>query len=160
MIQEIRKKVEEATGFDLSEKRRNRGLVYARAVYFKLCREKTNLTLQQIADSLGVNHATVLHCLNNIFPLLFEYEPDFSKVYNQIKKNSDITYLRMNYNALRKEYDKLLKKDYEREVQERKDTRDKTHDELFNIVKEIPNSQVGAAKIRIQAMVEIMKNYA
>ena len=109
MIEKIRKEVEQATMQDLSVKRRHRELVYARAIYFKLCKEKTTLTLQQIADTLGVNHATVLHAIKNVFPEMMNHEPLYKEIYESIRDQEDLAYLKENYNALRKQYDKLLK---------------------------------------------------
>jgi chromosomal replication initiation ATPase DnaA len=47
MINKIRNEVEQATMQDLSSRRRQRELVYARAIYFKLCKEKTTSTLKR-----------------------------------------------------------------------------------------------------------------
>ncbi len=149
MISKIRKEVEEATLQDLSVKRRNRKLVYARAIYFKLCKEKTTYTLQRIADTLEVNHATVLHAINNIFPLIQKEEPFLYEIYNKIKDEDDMNYLKENYYALRNEYEKLLKiKTFDE------------HQEIVNIVREIPKKHIDTAKVRVKAMVDIIKNYA
>tara|TARA_R100000329_G_scaffold104015_1_gene85403 strand:- start:16231 stop:16680 length:450 start_codon:yes stop_codon:yes gene_type:complete len=149
MIKKIRKEVEEATSQDLSVKSRNRQLVYARAIYFKLCKEKTTFTLQRIADTLEVNHATVLHAINNVFPVIQREEPLLYEIYNKIKSEDDVNYLKENYYALRNEYEKLLKlKTYDE------------HEELVSIVREIPKKHIDSAKIRVKAMVDIIKNYA
>ena len=149
MIKKIRKEVEEATSQDLSVKSRNRQLVYARAIYFKLCKEKTTFTLQRIADTLEVNHATVLHAINNVFPVIEREEPLLYEIYNKLKKEDDVKYLKENYYALRNEYEKLLKlKTYDE------------HEELVSIVREIPKKHIDSAKIRVKAMVDIIKNYA
>tara|TARA_R100000654_G_scaffold73234_2_gene105840 strand:+ start:4771 stop:5220 length:450 start_codon:yes stop_codon:yes gene_type:complete len=149
MIKKIRKEVEEATLQDLSVKSRNRQLVYARAIYFKLCKEKTTFTLQRIADTLEVNHATVLHAINNVFPVIQREEPLLYEIYNKIKSEDDVKYLKENYYALRNEYEKLLKlKTYDE------------HEELVSIVREIPKKHIDSAKVRVKAMVDIIKNYA
>lgn len=149
MINKIRKEVEEATSQDLSVKSRKRQLVYARAIYFKLCKEKTRFTLQRIADTLEVNHATVLHAINNVFPVIQREEPLLYEIYNKLKKEDDVKYLKENYYALRNEYEKLLKlKTYDE------------HAELVNIVREIPKKHINTAKVRVKAMVDIIKNYA
>ena len=38
--QEIKEAIEQRTGLNLASKNRRRELVYCRAIYFKLCREK------------------------------------------------------------------------------------------------------------------------
>ena len=149
MIKKIRKEVEEATCQDLSRRSRQRELVYSRAIYFKLCKEKTTLTLQQIGDSLGLNHATVLHGLNKVFPTVIEHEPLYREIYECVRNQEDLAYLKENYNALRKQYDKLLKlKTFDE------------HTELVDIVREVPKRHIELAKIRIRAMVDMIKTYA
>ncbi len=149
MIEKIRKEVEQATMQDLSVKRRQRELVYARAIYFKLCKEKSTLTLQQIADTLGVNHATVLHGIKNVFPEMMNHEPLYKEIYESIRDQEDLAYLKENYNALRKQYDKLLKiKTFDE------------HTELVDIIREVPEKHIEVAKVRVKAMVDIIKNYA
>mgnify|MGYP003140978478 FL=1 len=149
MIEKIRKEVEQATMQDLSVKRRQRELVYARAIYFKLCKEKSTLTLQQIADTLGVNHATVLHGIKNVFPEMMNHEPLYKEIYESIRDQEDLAYLKENYNALRKQYDKLLKiKTFDE------------HTELVDIIREVPEKHIEVAKVRVKAMVDMIKNYA
>lgn len=149
MIEKIRKEVEQATMQDLSVKRRQRELVYARAIYFKLCKEKSTLTLQQIADTLGVNHATVLHAIKNVFPEMMNHEPLYKEIYESIRDQEDLAYLKENYNALRKQYDKLLKiKTFDE------------HTELVDIIREVPEKHIEVAKVRVKAMVDMIKNYA
>lgn len=149
MIEKIRKEVEQATMQDLSVKRRHRELVYARAIYFKLCKEKTTLTLQQIANTLGVNHATVLHAIKNVFPEMMNHEPLYKEIYESIRDQEDLAYLKENYNALRKQYDKLLKiKTFDE------------HTELVDIIREVPEKHIEVAKVRVKAMVDMIKNYA
>ena len=156
MINKIRKEVEEATMQDLSSRRRQRELVYARAIYFKLCKEKTTSTLKRIADTLGLNHATVLHAINNVFPLIKKDEPYLYEIYSRIKNSDDLKYIKENYNALRKEHEGLINK-YEKLI--RLKTVDE-HTELVDIVRQIPNEHIETAKVRVKAMVDIIKNYA
>ena len=49
-------------------------------------KEKTRFTLQRIADTLEVNHATVLHAINNVFPVIEREEPLLYEIYNKLKK--------------------------------------------------------------------------
>ena len=45
---------------------RKRPYIEARAVYYKLCREFTNLTLENIGWDFGKNHATVLNGIRQL----------------------------------------------------------------------------------------------
>ena len=49
-IVQIKLAVSKELGLNLSKNTRNRSYVYGRAIYFKLCKEKTTLTLQQEID--------------------------------------------------------------------------------------------------------------
>lgn len=51
---------------NIEEKTRRREVIEARSLYFFLIKKiNPKLTLQKIADSLELNHATVIHSLNN-----------------------------------------------------------------------------------------------
>ncbi len=96
LTEEIRNRVEQELQINLDERRENGKhirtpeAVYARSLYYGLCREFSNLSLSDIAATLGQNHATVLHSLNNVFSN-FEVWNDkvylnvYTEVSNQIK---------------------------------------------------------------------------
>ena len=71
---EIRKKIEFDFDIVLKNQCRLREYVYPRSIYFRLCREYTDLTLQELAESVGLKtHATVLRSLNHTFyDMLYE----------------------------------------------------------------------------------------
>ena len=57
---QIKNKIELDFGITIKKQCKLREYVYPRAIYFKLCREYTELTLQELAESVGLtNHATV-----------------------------------------------------------------------------------------------------
>jgi len=51
---------------NISRTTRKRQYVEARAIYFKLCREFTQLSLEQIGKSVNRDHASVLHGVKSI----------------------------------------------------------------------------------------------
>ena len=67
----IRNKVEEHLNIDIEVPTRQREFVYARALYFGLCREVLNMGFAHIGDTLGYDHATVLYHTKNTFKNLF-----------------------------------------------------------------------------------------
>lgn len=79
-LTQIQQYVENQTGLDLSNKSRERNYAYARAIYFYLCRQYTRNTTTQIGKSLGKNHATVLHAINNIIPTVLKYDKALASV--------------------------------------------------------------------------------
>lgn len=104
-LDEIREYLEKTLKIDLREKTRRREYVYGRAVYFKLCREYTKFNLDKIGKSVNVIHCSVLHSINNIFPIVMQYDETLKNIYEDYKfthkyKESDV---RQNYLSLMKE---------------------------------------------------------
>jgi len=60
-IEQIKYLLEQELGTTLNRKSRKRPYVYQRALYFKLCKDYTNLNLAAIGKSLNKHHATVIH---------------------------------------------------------------------------------------------------
>ena len=64
--EQIKKLVIENTGIDIDNPVRKRPFVEARAIYYKLLREYTLLSLVEIGDYVKKNHATVIHGIKNL----------------------------------------------------------------------------------------------
>lgn len=79
-LNQIKDYVQDQTGLDLATKSRERDYVYARAIYFYLCREYTPLTTKKIGESLGKDHATVLHAIKNVIPIILRHEEALANV--------------------------------------------------------------------------------
>lgn len=84
--EQIKEIVEFKFSANLNEKSRSRYLVYTRAVYFKLCRKYTHLTLSAIGKTVGKDHATVLHGIRLYDEQVTRYSPFHKKVYKSIAK--------------------------------------------------------------------------
>lgn len=91
ITKEIRARVEEYLQVDLNKRNeknkhvRETKYTLARAVYYQLCRRYSNLSYQDIANTLDQNHATVLHAVKNIFPSLESWkEKKYIEVYEDI----------------------------------------------------------------------------
>ena len=66
----------EHSGIDVTVKRRHRELVEARALYCHVFKEiQPNKTLQSIGDTVGLNHATVIHALKQ-YVIYEKYSPE------------------------------------------------------------------------------------
>tara|TARA_R110002050_G_scaffold44879_2_gene106613 strand:+ start:561 stop:1067 length:507 start_codon:yes stop_codon:yes gene_type:complete len=92
---EIRDYVESCLNLKLNVVSRKRSYVYARAIYFKLCREQTKLSLADIAGTVNMDHASALHAINNVFPSIVFYDKYLKDVYDDfrldnIHKNENI----------------------------------------------------------------------
>ena len=62
----IKEIVENYFEISISRNTRKRQYVEARAIYFKLCRDFTQLSLEQIGKSVNRDHASVLHGVKSI----------------------------------------------------------------------------------------------
>tara|TARA_R110000803_G_scaffold209356_2_gene278860 strand:+ start:230 stop:688 length:459 start_codon:yes stop_codon:yes gene_type:complete len=148
ITQEIKESIEKRTGLDLGLKNRRREFVYCRSIYFKLCTENTELSITDIASTLNLNHATVLYSLKNTFPLIMDYEPKYSMMYKALKSPELIENVHDKYIS--------LKEDYEALVESKKPNEDR---DLMEIIKQIPEAQLDIAKLRINAMVQMLKTH-
>lgn len=146
--QEIRNAIEERTGLNLASKNRRRELIYCRAIYFKLCRENTELSLGQISKTLGMSHANVIHSLRNTFPLIAKHEYKYKSMYEILKSPDPIEEIQEKYIRLKEDYEALLKS-----------TEAPDDAELVEIIRQIPEQQIDVAKLRINAMVQMLKTY-
>lgn len=62
----IKRIVEEFYSLDITTKTRERNYVEARAMYYKIVRDNTKLSLEAIGKSVNRNHATVLHGIKTL----------------------------------------------------------------------------------------------
>jgi chromosomal replication initiation ATPase DnaA len=90
IMETIKKVIEKETKLSLSVRSRKREYLFARALYYKLCKEETAYSLQKIGDSLGFSHANVMHSINKIYPEIKKYDTDsyyaYLKCQNLTKK--------------------------------------------------------------------------
>lgn len=109
---EIRDLVQKNLKINLLSKKRTRKLVLARTLYYKLCRECTHLTLQEIGKTLNFSHCNVMHCISNIFPQFRFFDKKYLNAYNQILLYNDKTPLNKKFEYAKNE-NKSLKKELE-----------------------------------------------
>jgi len=81
-IKKIKRLIKMEYGYDVEAPTRKREFVEARAMYYTILKEFTNLTLDGIARTVNKNHATVLHSLKN-----FKYWRQQNKYLNLAYKN-------------------------------------------------------------------------
>jgi len=82
--EEIKQTIEEQLDVKLKSRNRRRHFTYARAIYFKLCRDYTSLTLSELADTVSIkNHATVLNAINTTMYSV-EYEKKYWNFYKKL----------------------------------------------------------------------------
>tara|TARA_Y100000401_G_C8241337_1_gene183181 strand:- start:66 stop:476 length:411 start_codon:yes stop_codon:yes gene_type:complete len=120
-IVQIKLAVSKELGLNLSKNTRNRSYVYGRAIYFKLCKEFSHATLNEIGKSVGREHASVIHGLN-VFDMIAMYNDSIIKVYTKIrdtlveeneedlKRYNEENYYKIKYEQLLEEHELLLEK--------------------------------------------------
>ena len=74
-------------GYDWMENTRKRETVYQRAIYFKLAKDYTSESLSKIGNSVGRDHATVLHAINVVFPVIKRWEKELLGSYHKIQND-------------------------------------------------------------------------
>lgn len=78
-INRLKSIINEINGVDIDLKTRNRKVVHARRMYYKILRLHTNMSLDAIGKTLKVNqnHATVLHQVK-----MFDWDYENDKIFN------------------------------------------------------------------------------
>jgi hypothetical protein len=77
------------TDIDVSKNSRKHSIIEARALYFYLVKHfKPKMTLQEIAESVNKNHATVIHSLNN-YEMYEKFNRDLRSLRNIIVNQMD-----------------------------------------------------------------------
>ena len=151
--EKIKNLVESELGIDITSKSRKRELVYARAIYFKICKDRTNLSLKDIGKTMQLDHATVLHAITNIFPAFEMYNPEYMEIYNRIIKADEYIPADKQLATLKiQHYQLQLKYDYIKNI-----NIDLKHKTLLSKIKEIPDLQLQEAERRIDRLVERLK---
>jgi predicted AAA+ superfamily ATPase len=96
--QVLRRVIEDTLNIDITNRTRQRHFVDARKIYTKIL-HKDGDKITQIANSLKMNHATIIHYLNDIDVLMMiekDLKNDFEKIqygYHNRLKNVYVTYL-------------------------------------------------------------------
>ena len=91
-LKQIRKIVENHTKIDIGDKSRIQKFVYTRAMYFYLCREYTLFSLKEIGESIGKNHATVIHGIKLFNDWISEHEYAYIRKYEKIEHDIQVKF--------------------------------------------------------------------
>ena len=114
VIDKLKDIIRKETKLDVDTKTRKREIVEARALYLNILKElEPNRTLQNLADTLDLNHATVIHSLKSykyyekFNPSLKTYKNNILKHFNieEVKEDDDLDKKLLKYelNKLREE---------------------------------------------------------
>jgi hypothetical protein len=88
-MKDIRKLVEKHFDLDITAVSRKFEYVFARACYYKICRDYGGYSYQKIAKSVNKNHATVMHSLKEI-EYTAKHNIHYLKKYNKLMKEFNL----------------------------------------------------------------------
>ena len=118
---DIKRYVQKELKLDISKDTRKREYVYARAIYFKLAKEFAHETLSSIGESVGRDHASVIHGLY-VFDVIVLHNDSilnsYTKIRNKIfeeteddlRKYNRENYYKIKYEQLLEEHQELQRK--------------------------------------------------
>ena len=119
-LADIKHFVENELEVNISMNTRKREYVYARAIFFKLCREFSHQTLSKIGEFVGRDHASVMHGLY-VFDVIVLHNASilnsYTKVRNKIFEETEdglSKYNRENYYKIK--YEQLLEEHQELQI--------------------------------------------
>ena len=81
---QLKKAIKDITGVDINQVSRKREIIEARAIYYKILKQiDKKKSLKSIGASVGKDHATVLHSLNN-YDMFEQFNPTLKLFRKQI----------------------------------------------------------------------------
>jgi predicted DNA-binding protein YlxM (UPF0122 family) len=152
---EIKDLVEGELGYRIDKNSRERHIVYGRAIYFRICKDRTNLSLQRIGETLNVHHATVLHALRNIFPSFEMYNPKYMDIYNRIIETEEYIPKYKKLKILQEQHRKL-----ETRFRFLKELKiDPKLKPILQTIQELPEEKFYEAEKRIKGVLDRLQEY-
>jgi hypothetical protein len=157
-LERIKNLITIESGVDITERSRERDIVEMRAVYYKILRDVHHFSLTRIANSIGYNHATVLHALNN-YDAWSSFSNNMVTCYNNVKEiisndeNQDSIY--DDVMALRRRIEMLELSNQQLTMVIVKNLRGK-RGTLHDLIMEIPEDKIKKAYLRLDALISCL----
>jgi len=111
-MKHFREIVEKHFKLDIGRRTRNHDYVFARACYFKLCREIGGYGYARIGRTLSINHATVMHGLKKALPAILMHDNfkkrEHDRLLNKFEHYNKIKHKKFELDELVIEYNKIL----------------------------------------------------
>tara|TARA_Y100000766_G_scaffold132249_1_gene113735 strand:+ start:2766 stop:3215 length:450 start_codon:yes stop_codon:yes gene_type:complete len=142
--EKIKEIINERVNIDLTANTRERKHVYARSIYYKLCRELTKMKLHEIAATVNRNHASVLHGINNVFKIIKEYNDPMYEIYLDLTEKEMLP-LRQKYEILTHKYNELSQYIF-----------DDQYKSIYNLIQTIPKTEIKNVEVRLSAIIDIL----
>lgn len=156
----IRNLIKIESGIDVLEKSRERPVVEMRAVYYKVLKDIMHMSLTNIARTVNVNHATVIHSLNN-FDTWASFNKSLIIVFNNIKMTlmhdleHDLDEVYNDILAMRRKIQLLEEANSDLNIIIARKLKGKRED-LHDMINSIPDDKVSKAKLRLDALINCL----
>ena len=166
--------VNKKTGLDIRKRSRKQDYVFSRCIYYDIAYNHLKLgTLYEVGKQLGLDHATVIHSLKNILPILDNYAPEFITIRDEVldildydidhnedytdvldlrrslsdlrEKNAD---LRMTISELKAERDLIEQNHNESVCNNNEDIKD-----MIRMIREMPEDKASTLKTRLEPII-------
>lgn len=162
-LENLIKIVSDITGVDIRSNSRDSDHVVARAMYYDIAYNKLRLgSLSSIGRSIGKNHATVLHSINNVFPHIKRYYKHQYIQYKNILKHISIYEnfdasedLEYRLEEITDKYNELLFKYEELTNGIDNDSQDE-RSEMIKSIRRLPSEKLTTLKIRLDAILRMI----
>lgn len=161
-LEELVDIVSKETGKDLRSRCRDNDHVLARAIFYDLAYNKLRLgSMDAIGKSVGRNHATVIHSLNNVLPhIKNHYEEMHShrmhllnhfafdeETFDETPQDT-IDRITSELNKLKERYDNLAAE---------LDSNENTEaSELISSIRRVPSDKISILKLRVDAIIRML----
>ncbi|MGA1702650.1 MAG: helix-turn-helix domain-containing protein [Methylophilaceae bacterium] len=159
-LEHVIKVVSDYTGVDIKSRRRDNDHVIARAIYYNISYNILKLgTRKRIAMAIGRNHATVIHSLNNVVPMMDKYYPiayrnqrDIIDNLTLVENLNDCSTFKEMYESIAGEYKDLLSKYNEiLKIDDHPEKKD-----MIESIINLPPNKSGILKIRLDAILKMI----
>jgi hypothetical protein len=160
MTKEIIRFINTELNIDITKKKKTNEYVFARTVYYKLCKELTNLPLEEIGSKVNKDHCSVLHNLKN-----FEQTmkiPKFKKLYFTFKE-FPVEKDRYQYTEILKLNEQIrtelidLKQKHRKLIEDIEEKNKIETSKVEQLLQGLTQEQIDLVHIRIEAMVKMIK---
>lgn len=85
-LRKLKQRIAEDFDIDIEKKSNKQIYVIVRSIFYKLSREFTDATFQEIAQEAGgFHHATVINGINTTFNYVTLYEKKYKRYYNRLR---------------------------------------------------------------------------
>jgi chromosomal replication initiation ATPase DnaA len=113
-LDQIIKYINENLNIDIKVRTRKTDYIYARSLYFKIAREHTAISFNKIGRKVNLNHSTVMHGINKVFPVVLKYEPKLKNIYDSFVFENITDIGRLIYLSKElKDFETKILKDYD-----------------------------------------------